>query len=248
MKTSMLRNLVQQSQQSGLPLKTRNYIKKQLGNSSYKVVLQEYDNFLKTDLLAKKTENVSFQECSGTVLMLTQISLKRNLDKLFLISELHPQNIIDTLKAIKKLARMPINKYEINETENIDDIQITKGVDSKKFEIFSKKSKKEIGGFSLGTMDNEPAIFDFFIHPQFRKTNLLKDSMFKMREFLSNFKYENIVCAVDSNKPELIRLYEKFGFKTKSIISVNNNKKNYTFYKLKRESNICDEIKIVYDK
>lgn len=238
MKIATLRELVQKSQQSGLSLKTRNYIKKQLGTNNYNTVWQEYDKLLKTDLLDKKPECISFQTCSEKVLMLTQIRLKRNLEKLFLISELQPKNIIDTLNALKKLAKIPINKYEIQKAENIHNIQITKVANSKKFKILSKQPKKEIGSFSLGTMSGEPAIFDFFINPQFRKTNLLKDSMLMMSKFFSNFKYENITCTVDSNKPVLIRLYEKFGFRTKSIISVNDNDKIYTFYKLTKESNI----------
>lgn len=242
MKINSLRKLASEYIQSGLPVETRAYIKKELGRQDYNSAAIAYDSFLKSGILKEEPQNIVIRKVRDKSRAFANVRLNRNSERIYLITDLKKENILDTLSALKKLAKIPVNKHAYLFKESPGNIQVLQVPNTGNYRLISAQNG-EIGVFSIRTSDGE--ISNFSISKKYRNTQVVQEALLAMKNFLENQKYTELTCAVELDKPHLVRMYEKFGFSVKGIWSINDEGKRFSFFELLK--NYTYNIKIKFD-
>jgi len=247
MKIYELRNLVNEYQKIALPIKQRKFIQKQLGKDAAAYVARQYDEFLKSDIVEHKPKYLMFNNLYGEEHVGARLKIKRAHSDVLLFAAITKENIIQVINGVKKLSKTPENKKffdlstlpaphnwtikQISREQMIKEVKPygwTINQDDKTgkyFQILNPKGE-QTAVFSTSDTTTEKSIGGFIVSEKVRKTDECLKAIQTMQEYFKQFKDKNLSCNVDINKPSLVRMYEKLGFRLDGIYSIKMPEQN----------------------
>lgn len=252
MQIQKLRNLVNEYNKNGLPLKTRKTIQKMLGKDDAKKIYKEYTIFYKEEVKSNLiNEKLNIETIDNKKYLTTNLLLNKDNQLLKIISELDKINLENILQCLKKLTKIKKTNTTINyktlrnsekyKIECISDKEIkslAKELDKdislppnsvytsdKHFKIIDK-TNKPVAIFSLQEDFLNIFLGNFMIKKSKRNTKTTLNTILAIRDFLKIYTQKTLSCAVDKSNAHLVKLYKKLGFKVESIYSIRENDSN----------------------
>ena len=244
MQVNKLRQLVPDYKRLGLSIEKRKFIQKQIGKSKASKLVKELDSFIKSDGCKSLVSPLSIEKYNDKLFLELYIILERTNSLFRIFSELETKNLQNTLIALKKIKNIRPNviKNYLSEQKIKSDFKIEKISDYEFLLINNKWSEQSVTSrpeqttnyYKITENNNPVALFslyenkieyefgDFVVAPNKRKTKSLIDILKTMSQVVNTDK--TICCAALESQPELVKMYEKCGFRLIGICSEFNSK------------------------